>query len=406
MFKPPVQSSRPLRIAVIGGRGIPSNYSGVERICEDLFVWFAEHGHKVTVYCRPNVLKEPTAMYKGVRLVRTPAPGGRNGETLSHSFFSLMHATFKGDVFDNGTPFDLFSMHTIAPNLFIPIAKLTGAPVVSHVHGLDHQREKWKGMGSRIIRLAEEVMVKFAHKVAVVNPSIQRYYREQFGLKTDLLPNGVHITPNGGGDPAMLAPLGLEPDKFFVSVGRLVPEKRLQDTIAAFAKVKTDFKLAIVGNAANTPEYLAELKKAAAGDPRVVFTGQQGGSTLESLFRGAYAYVSSSDLEGHPMSVLECMERGTCAILTDIDGHKPLFEPVPGYDFSFNPYDINKLTKLMQRAIDDPEHTEQIARAGQKHVRDTYGWPLLAMQTERLYQEIIHGDAHHSMLNRAALGVA
>jgi len=106
---------RPLRIAVTGGRGMPSNYSGVERICEQMFVWFAERGHKVTVYCRPGVLREKTAVYRGVRLVRTAAPGGKKGETLSHGFTSILHAALRGDVHDGGQPFDLLSVHTIAP---------------------------------------------------------------------------------------------------------------------------------------------------------------------------------------------------------------------------------------------------------------------------------------------------
>ena len=66
-----------LRIAVVGPRGVPSRYSGVERIVEELFEIIAGEGHRVTVYCRPEVLDEPTAVYKGMRLVRVPAPGGR-----------------------------------------------------------------------------------------------------------------------------------------------------------------------------------------------------------------------------------------------------------------------------------------------------------------------------------------
>ena len=225
-------SPRPLRIAVIGGRGVPSTYSGVEKICEELFAWFAARGHKITVYCRPQVLAGKTGEYKGIRLVRTAAPGGKNGETLSHSLTSLLHAATRGDIHDGGIPFDLISMHTIAPNLFSPIATLAGIPVISHVHGLDHLREKWKGMGSRIIALAEQVMVRTSKKVAGVNPAIQAYYRDRFKLETELLPNGVHITPDRPADPTLLQQFKLQPGRYFVSVGRVVPEKRLHDTIA------------------------------------------------------------------------------------------------------------------------------------------------------------------------------
>jgi glycosyltransferase involved in cell wall biosynthesis len=379
---------RPLRIAVIGGRGVPSGYSGVEKICEELFADFATRGHKVTIYCRPAVLDAPTGEHRGIRLVRTPAPGGKNGETLSHSLLSLLHAALRGD---DGRPFDLISLHTVAPNLFAPIAAVAGIPIVSHVHGLDHQREKWRGMGSRIIHLAERVMVKAASHVVVVNPSLVDYYKSVYALPTSLLPNGIHpgtdaFTP----DAATLAAHGIEAGKYFVTVSRVVPEKRLHDVIAAFAGVSGEHKLVIVGGAQHSGEYLQQLQRQAdaVAPGRVVFAGHQGGDALRTLFGAAAAYVSASELEGMPSSVLECMEYNVPAILSDIDAHRAITNPIRAYDWHFAVGDVAALSRRMTAVANDLPTTTAVAAACRAHVRKNFAWPVLAERTEALYLRI------------------
>lgn len=386
--RPRFPSWRPLRIAVIGGRGVPSNYSGVERICDDLFAIFAARGHHITVYCRPQTLATKRGEHRGMRLVRTPAPGGKNGETLSHTLTSLLHAVTFGD---EGQPFDIISLHTIAPNLFAPIAKLAGITTISHVHGLDHQREKWRGLGASIIRLAEKTMLATADQIVVVSEALREYYSEEFNTETAVLSNGIHaVSDDYTPDDAVLKQWGLERGKYIVTIGRLVPEKRIQDTIEAFAGVDTDMKLVFVGEGKHSPYYEEHVKALGAKDPRnrVVFTGLQTGNALESLFRGAKLYISSSELEGMPASVLECMERHVPAILSDIPPHRALFGTLPKYDLTFKPHDIEGIRGALRRAIADPAHCQDIADSGRRFVRQHYVWPVLAELTERLYLQV------------------
>jgi glycosyltransferase involved in cell wall biosynthesis len=383
-----------LRIAVIGPRGVPSNYSGVERIVEELFEYIGAQGHRVTVYCRPGVINEPTGTHKGIRLVRTPAPGGRNFETLSHSFFSTLHAGFRGDIHDNRQRFDLISYHTIAPGLFTPIADLFGIPVINHVHGLDWQREKWRGMGSRVLRRCEKTMVRHATRIIGVNQDIADYYRSTYQIDVPILPNGVHkVSDHFAPDAEVFRSFGLSPRGYVVCIGRLVPEKRIHDTIAAFAQVPGDVKLVLVGEGKHSPEYVQQLRVQAATDPRVIFTGLQTGDALETLFRSARLYVTASELEGLPSSLLECMERRIPAIASDISPHRQLLGGVPGYDWLFPVGDISALTGLMTSAIADQAKSDAIADAQRKFVRANYSWPVLAAATLRMYRRHVRKPA-------------
>lgn len=390
MSNNPPLATRPMRIAVMGFRGVPNNYSGIEAICENLFAAFAEMGHHVTVYCRPGVIEKKRDTHRGIRLVRTPAPGGKNGETLSHTLLSLKHAIAFGDVHDSGKKFDLVSFHSIAPNLFIKLARVARIPVISHVHGLDHMREKWKGLGAKVIRQAEREMVKHAARVVTVNQEIVDYYKSKFAIDAALLPNGIHpVSDDFTPDAATLKQFDLQPGKFVVSIGRLVPEKRCHDTIDAFRQVKTDDKLVFVGEGKHTPEYVDEIKRQASTDPRIIFTGLQKGDALQTLFRCAKLYVTSSELEGMPSSLLECMDRNVCAIVSDIAPHRELMTRVPGHDFIFPVGDKAMLTSHIQRALANDEHRITVARNARSFVREHYAWPVLAKRTEELYRSVL-----------------
>lgn len=380
---------RPMRIAVVGGRGIPSTYSGVETIVENLFAYFAEQGHKITVYCRSGVLDSPVGNYRDIQLVRAPAIPGKL-ETVSHTVASCLHAMRKGALNDNGQPFDLVSFHAIPPNIAQRICAMSRVPTISHVHGLDHQREKWKGLGARLILQAEREMVRHAAQIVTVNRSLVGYYREKYGIEAALLPNGIHpvsdaFTP----DRATLARFGLEPGKFLVTISRLVPEKRHNDVIAAFAKVNTDCKLVIVGEGHQSDGYVESIYRQAAADPRIVFTGLQKGDALQTLFRCARLYVSASELEGLPSSLLECMDRKVCAIVSDIPPHRELMERIEGYDLLFDVGDVAALADRITRSLESPDHAETLAQRMRAMVRRDYAWPVLAAATESLYRDVL-----------------
>ena len=308
---------------------------------------------------------------------------------MSHSLFSTLHLLARGDVHDGGKPFDVISYHTIAPGLFSPLAKLGGIPVINHVHGLDWQREKWRGLGSRVLRQCERTMVRNATRIIGVNPDIVEYYRANYGVEALLLPNGVlKVSDDFMPDAGVLKQFGLTPRGYAVSICRLVPEKRLQDLIAAFAKVPGDFKLVLVGEGKHSPEYVRRLHEQAGDDPRIVFTGLQQGERWR-LFFAARLYVTASELEGLPSSLLESMERRIPVIASDITPHRQLLEKVPGYDWFFPVGDVQKLGQLIAAAWGDDGKAQRVAQGSRDFVRANYAWPVLAAATLQQYREVV-----------------
>ena len=63
----------PLRIALMGSRGIPASYSGFETFYEQLAVRLAARGHRVTVYNRSHHYKKRWREFQGVRIATLPS---------------------------------------------------------------------------------------------------------------------------------------------------------------------------------------------------------------------------------------------------------------------------------------------------------------------------------------------
>src|SRR5690349_21519091 len=84
-----------MRIAILGIRGVPANYGGFETFAEQLGARLVERGHEVTVYGRNASVPPGTREYRGIRVIRLPAPRSKYLETVVHGIFAAAHAMFR-----------------------------------------------------------------------------------------------------------------------------------------------------------------------------------------------------------------------------------------------------------------------------------------------------------------------
>ena len=209
-------------------------------------------------------------------------------------------------------------IHAEGPAFFCWIPKLFGKRVICTIHGLDWDREKWRGsVASKFIRGGEKNAVKYADEIIVLSKDVQKYFLETYGRETHFIPNGVN-RPEVREAKLITDHFGLEKDSYILFLGRLVPEKGIRYLVEAFKNVKTDKKLVIAGGSSDTDSFMEELKELAKGDDRILFTGFVQGAMLDELYSNAYIYTLPSDLEGMPLSLLEAMSYGNCCLVSDI----------------------------------------------------------------------------------------
>ncbi|MEM2514483.1 MAG: DUF1972 domain-containing protein, partial [Candidatus Bathyarchaeia archaeon] len=280
-----------MNIAFLGTRGIPASYSGFETCVEQLGQRLVERGHQVTVYCRSHHITYEGSYYKGMRLIRLPTIRNKYLDTIVHTFLSSLHAlSQRYDVV-------LYFISGNSPVTWIP--RLVGTKTILNVDGLDWKREKWPTLAKKYIQFAEYLATKLPTAYVTDSRVVQSYYKDRFGSEPFYIPYGseVKIVPPGD----TLARFGLEPKKYILFVGRLVPENCVHHLIEAFRGLDTDLKCVIVGDAPYAEKYIASLKARAHGDSRIVFTGYVFGQGYYELGSNAYIFVETSGVGGtHP----------------------------------------------------------------------------------------------------------
>jgi glycosyltransferase involved in cell wall biosynthesis len=262
-----------MKIALLGTRGIPASYSGFETCVEQLGQRLAARGHDVTVYCRSHHISYSGTEYKGMRLVKLPTIANKYLDTIVHSFLSSLHALFQG--YDIG----LYFIAGNSPVTWIP--RLVGTRTLLNVDGLDWRRDKWPSMAKKYIQFSEYLATILPTNYLTDSKHVQHYYKEKYHDEPDYIPYGSDVEILLPGET--LKEYGLEPRKYILFVGRLVPENCAHHIVDAFRKIDTDLKCVIVGDSAYAEEYKNTLRNLAGNDSRIVFTGYVFGKGYQEL---------------------------------------------------------------------------------------------------------------------------
>ncbi|MEX2548338.1 MAG: NAD-dependent epimerase/dehydratase family protein [Chloroflexota bacterium] len=227
-----------MRIAILGIRGVPANYGGFETFAEELGARLATAGHDVTVYGRDRYVERGLRAHRGMHIVRLPAPHSKYLETVVHTLFAAFHAIARH--------YDIVYVCNLANIPAIVLLRLLGRRVVLNVDGFEWQRAKWSKIGRAYYRLCAWIAAHIPVNLVTDARVIQDYYARTYGRRTDYFPYGTELEPVS--DDGTLTRLGLEPRRYVLYVSRLEPENNAHLVIDAFARVRTELPLAIVGD--------------------------------------------------------------------------------------------------------------------------------------------------------------
>jgi len=373
-----------MKIAMIGQKGSPAIYGGIERHAEELSWRLVKLGHSVDLYCRPWYCKKRPATFKGINLVYTPSIKSKHFDAISHTLFSTLHALIKG--------VDIIHYHAVGPALLCWIPKLLrpNTKVVVTFHCIDRHHQKWGLVARIMLRLGEMSACRFADETITVSKTLRDYCQLSFGRMTNYIPNG--ITPMTCKTNSALKKFDLEPNKYITYVGRLVRHKGTHYLIEAFNRLSENhpeiignMKLAIVGDSSFTDDYVKEIKELAKNNHRIVFTGYQSGQTLDELFANAYLVAQPSESEGLPISVLEAMSHGKTVLASDIPEN---MEIVAKHGISFKNKSVTSLMLKLTHLIQQPKLVTNAGKSARQFVEKNYNWDDITNETSLLYESL------------------
>jgi len=308
--------------------------------------------------------------FHGVRLQVLPTIRHKYFDTVIHAFLSAVHAAPKR--------FDAALVCNAANAPFAPILRLTGTPVAINVDGLEHKRKKWGWLGRRYYRLAEYLSTILPNEMVTDAQVIQDYYLVHHKAPSTMIAYGSEVERRP--DRSAVRKWRVEPNRYVLYVSRLEPENNARLVIEAFKRVRTAYRLLIVGDAPYAEQYIKDLKARAKGDKRIIFTGFVFGQDYRALQQNAYCYVHATEVGGTHPALLEAMGYGNCVLtLATPENIEVVGDAGIPYSDEFD------LAEKLQRVLRDGSLVHAYRNRAQARVKKHYDWDHVVDRYEELF---------------------
>lgn len=383
---------------MIGQRGVPASFGGIEHHVEELGSRLAARGHDVTVFCRTNYVGTRIPSYRDMRLHHLPTVSSKHLDAIVQSALASVASL--------GRRYDVVHYHGLGPGALALLPRcLSSGRVVQTIHGLDNERAKW-GRGARtFLSSAAWLSARVPHATITVSKALAGHYDEYYGRLVSYIPNGVNAPEAQPAAGLITKRWGLTTGSYLLFVGRLVPEKAPDLLVRAFRHIPGDLRLVVAGGSSFTDGFASDLAALAAGDDRVLLTGYVYGPELAELYANAAAFVLPSYLEGLPLTLLEAASYATPVVASDIAPHvEVLGAEEPGRRL-FPSGDEGELVAAIERSLADPVGERDGAAAFAAEVTEKYRWDATVDATEQLYYQVLAEGGRHSNGHRKRAGV-
>jgi phosphatidylinositol alpha-1,6-mannosyltransferase len=341
-----------------------------------------------------------TICYGGGALVNI-----RNSRATLAKVPALVAAEWLATVRLMRTRFDVLHAHWILPQGFIAAAvPRFGAARVVTAHGGDVFGMRGKG----IDRFARHALMR-ADRVTVNSVATEIALRSISGPGTRVTRIPMGADTERSADPEASAGLRAANRRgdgpFLVFVGRVVPEKGVDDIVRAVAALRMqlpDVTAVIVG----TGQYLQQVRALAEDQgvaDRIAFPGWADPSEVRNWFAAADIVLAPSRIgvdgwqEGQGLTIIEAMSLGRAVIATRTGGiTETITDGSTGVLVA--PSSPGELARAVLDLHRSPERAQAIAQQAKDSVRSRFSRKASAEQFASLYAEV--------SLRRSAGGVS
>ncbi|KPJ77236.1 MAG: hypothetical protein AMJ54_08610 [Deltaproteobacteria bacterium SG8_13] len=373
-----------LRIAMIGTKGIPARWGGIERYIEEIGSRLADRGHSVTVYgSRWYCAGYRLDAYRGIRICRVPSIPVKATDALINAFWASL-AVGKSDI-------DIVQFHGFGSYYFVPFLRKCGKKVVVTAHGIESgwDNPKYGNLARHVLSRAFRIGVTRADAVTTVAEHLKQKLERQYQVHSEVMPSGV----DEGNAPApdlIEKEFGLHCGDYLLFLGRIDPIKRVDWVVDLLQHVRSRVKIVIAGGPqdATTRQYYDQLIGRVKTDSRIIFTGPVTGKKKAELLGNCALFLAPSSYEGLPITVLEAMSYHRCCIASDISAHREIIRhDQTGILFPRN--DQVAFFRSVDRLLGLPEVAGRIGSSAKHYCRRIYSWDNTSIAYENLFRRTI-----------------
>ncbi len=348
-----------MKIAIIGTRGIPNNYSGFEQFAEYLSQHLVKSGHEVYVYNSHNHIYQEKE-WRGVNIIHKWDP-----EYLMGTFGQFVY-DFKCIRESRKREYDIIlQLGYTSSSVWGWL--LPEKPVIfSNMDGLEWKRSKYSKNVRRFLKYAEKLAIKTSDFLIADSLGIQEYLKSEYGHESEYIAYGAELF----NEPSeqIIEQYKVENGQYNMLVARFEPENNLEMILDGVVTSKNDQIFLVIGK--HETKFGAYLKNKFMDYKNIRFLG--GIFNIEHL--NNLRYYSNLYFHGHSVggtnpSLLEAMASNSLILAHDNAFNKGILGADAKY-FS-NSVDVSNLMGLHKN--DYSEFVEN----NRKKIHAQFRWDLI-----------------------------
>jgi glycosyltransferase involved in cell wall biosynthesis len=249
------------------------------------------------------------------------------------------------------------------------ISKVFGKPTAINVDGLEWLRPKWKGLGSWYFRWASKLAARFYDQLINDSDEMRRVYLELFQKDSVVIAYGAN--PRESVESTFIQKWNLEPQSYYLIVGRLVPDNNADLIIEGFLKSNSTRKLVIIGDVPFEDAWANNLKN--LKDDRLIFTGYvRDPDELASFYSHCFAYFHGHEYGGTNPAMLKALGYGCAILALDTPFNQEMLQNGKhGWYFQKNPESIRV---MVEEAENSPIQLEELRSTARTGLTQKYNW--------------------------------
>lgn len=381
-----------MTIVMLGQKGLPARSGGIERHVSLLGSGLAARGHHVVVYGRRWYADSASRYEGGLEQRFTSGIRTKHLDAITHGITAIFDARRLRP--------DIVHLHGAGTALLLPLVRVLHpqAKIVTTFHCIDWEHAKWGRIARIAFRLGEWCMGRFSDRVITVSEALTRYCLREYKVQTEYIAHPFRSTPVPENVEEILESFTLKPERYLLSVSRLIAHKQPHLLIEAYREASQRFPdlfknipLAIVGSGSWTDGYVRELETLAKATPGVRLLGEQVGAALTTLQSQALAHVFPSRSEGLSFTALEAGGYTRMAVMSDI----PANREASGGHALFVPLNDKEalIQALIQVASMPASERSYHANRFATHVKIQYSFAERVDEIVRVYRELAEGSS-------------
>lgn len=331
---------------------------------------------------KQKAISPAAAKHPSVRVMGVGAEDGYDGDLIWKINDYAERCT---NVACNET-FDLIHAHDwITFPAGLRIARLSGKPLVTHVHATEFDRS-----GENINRAVYEIEkmgVERADRVVAVSYRTRQILIDRYGAtpyKVEVIHNGIEQSRTNG---AACFPRPEIKQKTVLFLGRITMQKGPEYFVRAAARVAERFanvRFVMAGKGDLLPRAI-ELSEELGIRDRMEFPGFLSGEEVDRAYRDADVYVMPSVSEPFGLTPLEAIRNHVPVIVSKSSG---VAEVLPRGSLKVDYWDVELMARLIVNVLRTPQFAGMIRQHAAEELQ-ALTWDRAARRCRDLYTQYI-----------------